>query len=150
MTVERMISGLDKDPMETIKVRLANANRVLARDPNNADAQRLRAAIEEELTRRGVANRRKVGGLWWEPHDPDFPEFFAYETEISITPVGAIFKSDTHTATRKEVYSVRIGDQHLPDRFSEVEKARRAGSEAWAVKQSLLNEKRDGASEGKE
>lgn len=137
MTVERVISGLDKEPMKTIKVRLANANRILARDPNNADAQRLCAAIEEELTLRRVAKRRKVGALWWEPHDPDFPEFFAYESENSTVPVAAIFKSDTHTATRKEVYSVRIGDQHLPDRFSEVETARRAGSEAWEKRNFL-------------
>lgn len=43
-----MISGLGKDPVQTIKVRLANANRVLGRDPANADARRLRAAIEED------------------------------------------------------------------------------------------------------
>ena len=131
MTVDQMISGLGNDPVQTIKVRLANAKRVLARDSSNADAKRLRAAIEEELTRRRLANRKKVGALWWEPHGPDFPEFFAYETADSTAPVAAIFKRDTHTATRKEVYSLRIGDLDLPGGFSEVEIARRAGSDAW-------------------
>ncbi|MBV1869240.1 MAG: hypothetical protein KUG69_15250 [Marinosulfonomonas sp.] len=131
MTVDQMISGLGNNPMQTIKVRLANANRVLARDPTNADARRLRGAIEEELTRRRLANRRKVGALWWEPHDPDFPEFFAYETAESTVPVAAIFKRDMHTATRKDVYSLRIGDLDLPGEFSEIEIARRAGSDAW-------------------
>lgn len=131
MSVEKMISGLAEDSLQTIKVRLSNANRVLTSDPMNADAKRLRTAIEEELARRKSGNRKKVGALWWEPHDPDVPEFFAYETADSTSPVAAIFKSDTHTAIRKEVYSVRIGDQDLPGLFSEIEMARRAGSEAW-------------------
>ena len=131
MSFEKMISGLAEDSLQIIKVRLSNAKRTLARDPMNTDAKRLRTAIEEELARRKSANRKKVGALWWEPHDPDLPEFFAYETADSTSPVAAIFKSDTHTAIRKEVYSVRVGDQDLEGRFSEIEVARRAGSEAW-------------------
>jgi len=131
MSVEKMISGLGKDSAQTLKVRLSNAKRVLGNDPTNVDAIRLLTAIEEELTHRKSANRKKVGALWWEPRDRDFPECFAYETLDSTVPVATIFKSNTHTATRKEVYSVRIRDQDLPGLFSEIEMARRAGSEAW-------------------
>lgn len=131
MVIDRMISGLPQVSVKSLKDRLANADRILARDPKHADALRLRSAIEAELAQRKMAKRKKVGPLWWEPHDPDVPEFFAYESSDSTTPVAAIFKSDTHTATRKEVYSVRIGDHELTERFAEVAVARQAGSEAW-------------------
>jgi len=131
MSVGKIISGLAQEKVNALKNRLDNANRLLTRDPSHEDAKLLRSAILEELARRKVAIRKKVGSLWWEPHDPDFPEFFAYETADSSTPVAAISKGNTHTATRKEVYSVRIGDHALPGLFSEIESARRAGSEAW-------------------
>lgn len=131
MTNDKMISGLPQDSLRSLKDRMTNADRLLVRDPENADAIRLRSAIKAELAQRKMASRKKVGPLWWEPHDPDVPEFFAYETPESSVPVGAIFKHDTHTGTRKEVYSVRIGERELPGRFADVEIARQTGSEAW-------------------
>lgn len=83
-------------------------------------------------------NRTRVGTLWWEPHDPDVAEFFAYAEAQSTIPVAAIFKSATHTATRKAVYSVRIGDYTLNGHFAEVAVARRAGSEAWDERQKQV------------
>ncbi len=131
MDIDRMISGLPQDSLKTLKDRLVNADRLLVGAPEHADAIRLRSAVKAELTQRKMGSRKKVGPLWWEPHDPDVPEFFAYETAESSVPVGAIFKRNTHTGTRKEVYSVRIGERELPGRFSEVAIARQAGSEAW-------------------
>lgn len=137
MSDDKIISSLVEANNNALKTRLRNVNRHLARDPADEDANCLRSAILEELSRRKMTSRKKVGSLWWEPHDPDVPEFFAYQAADSTTPVAAIFKSDTHTATRKEVYSVRIGNQRLPDQFSEVEIARRAGSEAWEKRNCL-------------
>jgi len=131
MDIDKTISSLPHDSLKKLKVLLANARRVLAREPEHTDALRLQSSIGTELARRNMANRKKVGPLWWEPHDPDTPEFFAYETADSATPVASIFKSDTHTATRKNVYSVRVGDRELPGRFAEVATARQAGSDAW-------------------
>ena len=131
MNVEETISGLANETAKALKKRLGNANRLLARDPAHEDAKRLRPAILDELTRRKMPDREPVGPLWWEPHDPDVPEFFAYEEEDSLTRVAAVFKRDTHTAARKYVYSVRIGAHKLPGWFAEVKKAREAGSEAW-------------------
>ncbi len=132
MNIDKMISELPQDSLKTLKDRLANAHRVLARDPEHADASRLHSAIQTELTKRKLGSRKKVGPLWWEPHDPDIPDFFAYETAESFVPVAAIFKSDTHTGTRKDVYAVRIGDHELTVRFDEVAMARQAGSDAWS------------------
>tara|TARA_R110000851_G_scaffold64977_6_gene147674 strand:+ start:1210 stop:1611 length:402 start_codon:yes stop_codon:yes gene_type:complete len=131
MNIEKIVSELPHESLKTLKDRMANANRVLARDPEHADASRLHSAVQAELTKRKLASRKKVGSLWWEPHDPDLPEFFAYETAEAVVPVAAIFKSDTHTATRKEVYAVRIGNHELTERFAEVAMARQAGSDAW-------------------
>lgn len=110
---------------------MVNANRVLNKDPQHLQATRLRGALTEELARCKVSNRTRVGPLWSEPHDPDVAELFAYAEAGSTIPVAAIFKSATHTATRKNVYSVRIGDHTLAGQFAEVAQARRAGSEAW-------------------
>lgn len=131
MDIEKMIDELPQESLKALKHRLANANRILARDPEHVSASKLRSAIKAELTQRMKANRRKVGQLWWEPHDADVPEFLAYEAAESTIPVAAIFKSDTHTATRKEVYAVRVGEHELAERFSEVALARKAGSDAW-------------------
>ena len=131
MSVNDIISSLPSETTTALKNRLSNAHRLLARDPSHEDAKRLRSAIMDELARRKMAVRKQVGALWWEPHDPDVPEFFAYETAASSKPVAAIFKSSTHTSVRKEVYSVRIGAQELHGRFSEVSAAREAGSDAW-------------------
>ncbi len=131
MGIDEVISGLPSGTVTALKNRLSNAHRLLARDSSHEDAKRLRCAIMDELTRRKMSARKQVGALWWEPHDPDVPEFFAYEAADSSAPVAAIFKSNTHTGARKEVYSVRIGDHALPGQFSKVEMARKAGSEAW-------------------
>jgi hypothetical protein len=131
MNVEKVISDFLSEDTKKLKDRLANANRILSKDPTHMQAKHLRSAIDNELARRKISSRKKVGRLWWEPHDPDAAEFFAYPEIGSTTPVAAIFKCATHTAIRKEVYSVRIGDQVLDGQFSEVAVARRIGSEAW-------------------
>lgn len=132
MDIDKVISKLPGESLKVVKDRLANADRVLASDPSHTDALCLKSATQVELSRRKAANRKKVGQLWWEPHDPQAPEFHAFETATSVIPVAAIFKSDTHTATRKDVYVIRIGECELAERFSEVAVARQAGSKAWA------------------
>lgn len=131
MDINRTISRLPQDSLKTLKDLRANVDRVLARDPEHVDAKRLGLAIKAELTDRKLDNRKKEGSLWWEPHDPDVREFFAFATPDSAIPVVIIFKSDTHTAMRKDVYSVRIGDRELAERFANVAAARQAGSKAW-------------------
>jgi hypothetical protein len=131
MDIEKTIADLPERETGKLKDLLANADRVLGRQPLHPQAARLRAAIIAELADRRISNRIRVGQLWWEPHDPDLAEFPAYTEARSTTPVAAIFKRATHTATRKEVYSVRIGDHALAGQFSEVALARRAGSDAW-------------------
>jgi len=131
MNIEKTLSDLATSETSKLKDLLVNAQRVLAKIPKHQQATRLRDALTDELARRKVSNRTRVGPLWWEPHDPDVAEFFAYAEARSTIPVAAIFKSATHTATRKAVYSVRIGDHTLNDQFAEVAVARRAGSKAW-------------------
>ncbi len=135
MNIEKTINDLTNSEARKLKDLLVNADRLLSKDPEHLQATRLRDALAEELARREVSNRTKVGLLWWEPHDPDVAEFFAYAEAQSTIPVAAIFKSATHTATRKAVYSVRIGDHTLEGQLAEVATARRTGSEAWEERQ---------------
>jgi hypothetical protein len=138
MNIEKTISDLPNTETRKLKDLLVNANRVLSKDPKHLQAAHLRDALTEELVRRKVSTRTRVGLLWWEPHDPDVAEFFAYDEAQSTIPVAAIFKRATHTATRKAVYSVRIGDQTLNGQFEEVATARRAGSEDWEKRQKQV------------
>lgn len=71
-----------------------------------------------------------MGPLWWQLHGHDASKFFGYETAECSVEVAEIFKNATHTATRKYVYTVRIGDHELTEQFAEVSKARQAGSDA--------------------
>lgn len=138
MNIEKTINDLPNTETRKLKDLMVNANRVLSKDPKHLQAGHLRDALIEELARRKVSSRTRVGPLWWEPHDPDLAEFFAYAEAQSTIPVAAIFKSATHTATRKDVYSVRIGDHTLAGQFAEVAQARRAGSEAWKERQKHI------------
>lgn len=138
MNIEKTISDLPNTETRKLKDLLVNANRVPSKDPKHLQAAHLRDALTEELARRKVSNRTRVGPLWWEPHDPDVAEFLAYDEAQSTIPVAAIFKRATHTATRKSVYSVRIGDQTLDGQFEEVATTRRAGSEAWEKRQKQV------------
>ena len=135
MNIEKIIGDLPNAETKKLKALLVNATRVLSKDPKHLQAAHLRDALNEELSRRKVSSRTRVGPLWWEPHDPDVAAFFAYDEAHSTIPVAAIFKRATHTATRKAVYSVRIGDQTLDGEFEEVATARRVGSEAWGKRQ---------------
>ncbi|TGD43126.1 hypothetical protein EEB11_09760 [Pseudotabrizicola sediminis] len=138
MNIEKTISDLPNTETRKLRDLLVNANKVLSKDPKHLQAAHLRDALTEELARRKVSNRTRIGPLWWEPHDPDVAEFFAYDEAQSTILVAAIFKRATHTATRKAVYSVRIGDQTLDGQFEEVAMARRAGSEAWEKRQKQV------------
>jgi len=131
MNIQKIISELSQDTQKSLKDRLANVDRLLLRDPKHSSALELKSAIDAEFVRRKIAGRKKIGLLWWEPRDRGFPTTHAYETKDSVVPVATIFKNNTHTATRKDVYSVRVGEHELPELFSEVEVARQAGSEAW-------------------
>ncbi|WP_431298470.1 hypothetical protein [Tabrizicola sp. BL-A-41-H6] len=135
MNIEKTISDLPNAETRKLKDLLVNANRILSKDPKHLIATRLRDALTDELARRKAPNRIRVGPLWWEPRDRDVAESFAYTDAHSTIPVAAIFKSATHTATRKAVYSVRIGDHTLDGRFAEVAVARQAGSDAWEEQQ---------------
>ncbi len=132
MDIEKIILELPQASVKALKDRLTNVKQALVRNPDYSDAIRLGQAIRSELSRRKLGNRIKVGPLWWEPADPDVSEFFAYDMADTMVPVATIFKSDTHTAMRKDVYSVQIGGNELGERFAEVADARKAGSEAWS------------------
>jgi hypothetical protein len=131
MNIEKIIKDLPNADRKKIHELQANANRILNKDSTHLQAKRLLSAISSELDRRKISTRFKVGSLWWEPHDPAVGEFFAYAEQHSTIRVAAITKNATHTATRKRVYSVKIGDQNLDGEFAEVAIARQAGSDAW-------------------
>lgn len=45
MNIEKILSELPHDSLKTLQDRMANANRVLARDPEHADASLLHSAV---------------------------------------------------------------------------------------------------------
>jgi len=132
MDIDKVISKLPEESLKALKDRLVNADRVLVRDPSDTDALRLKSIIQAELSQRKIANRKKVGLLWWEPHDPEVSKFYAFETATSVIPVTEIFKRYTHTKIRKDVYEIWIGKSKVPKKFEKIAVARKAGSKAWA------------------
>lgn len=138
MDIEKIISQLPTD-LKGLRTRQKNAERVLARNPDNNDASRLVSEIRSRIEVSDVAGRIQIGPLWWEPHNENTPEFQAYESADSTKPVASIFKHSTHTAIMKTVYAVRVGDRELPNKFSKIALARHAGSDAWLQMQKNLN-----------
>lgn len=99
-----------------LKSLLANARRPAM--CGRADALRLVRLMQE-------------GGLWWEPHDPDFPHFHAYADAQGKDRLATTLKRTTHKAHDQAVYSVEVMGLALPGVFHHVAAARAAGSAAW-------------------
>ena len=131
MSIDKTTSELPNLPLNKVREWKDKASAYLKKHPNSEDAVKLLGAVEAELSRRRVKNRIHVPPLWWEPRESNSPETHGYEAEDSAVPVASIFKSATHTAMRKAVYSVRVGDRELRGRFEKVGDARKAGSDAW-------------------
>ena len=130
--VDRVIAQIpDMSARERAEWR-GKAKRVLARRPEDGQAQRILAALDaaadSPVTRRLIS----TGALAWEPHDPDTPSCRGFAGD---RPVAGIFKHATHTATRKAVYAVEVVGTPLPGRFDRIEAARQAGERAWQERQ---------------
>ena len=111
------------------------ADTVLDKKPGNADALRLLGALDEfESGRPASASLEVTGLLAWEKYErgSETP-FRAFHGD---RVVGRIIKSATHTANRKQVYSVEILGQVLSGRWENISDARKAGEAAYAQMQS--------------
>lgn len=127
--IETLLKDVPSMPVARLKSLLANARRPAMR--GRADALRLEEAILAEFAARRLARLMQEGGLWWEPHDPDFPQFHAYADAHGKDRVATILKRTTHKAHDKAVYSVEVMGLALPGVFHHVAAARAAGSAAW-------------------
>ena len=111
------------------------ADTVLDKKPGNADALRLLGALDEfESGRPALASLEITGLLAWEKYErgSETP-FRAFHGD---RVVGRIIKSATHTANRKQVYSVEIIGQVLSGRWENISDARKAGEAAYVEMRS--------------
>ena len=100
------------------------ARNVLSKKPVDPDAKRLIAAIGDPSTPAAVESLISTGLIAWEPGGNDRPTCLGY---VGAIPVARIFKNATHTANRKEVYTVEVMGATLPDRLHYIGDARKAG-----------------------
>lgn len=109
------------------------ARHVLSKKPGDPDAKQLIAALGDPPTPAAVESWISTGLIDWEPGGNDRPTCFGYADGI---PVARIFKNATHTANRKEVYSVEVMGAPLPDRFHYIGDARQAGENDFRQRRS--------------
>jgi hypothetical protein len=109
-------------------------HRVLARRPDDPDALRLNEALEGAAARPDSARLIKTGHLAWEPHSSEQPNCRGFADGVAV---ARIFKRVTHTATRKEVYSVELDGRILSGRHHRIEEARQAGEMAFRISRGV-------------
>lgn len=111
------------------------ALRELERRPESADALRLLCALDEFDARPTASMSREITGLLaWEKYERgNETPFRAFHGD---RVVGRIIKRATHTANRKEVYSVEVLGQVVAGRWQNISDARMAGEAAYAQLQS--------------
>jgi len=131
--IDKLLADLPQKTDAQLEVLLANARRPAQR--GRPEALRLEEAILAENSRRKLARLTQVGGLWWELHDVDFPQFHGYADADASQRVATILKRTTHKGHDKRVYSVEVLGKPLPGRFHHVAEARAAGSAAWEAAQ---------------
>jgi hypothetical protein len=126
-------------PTMTIPSRAAlrrNAEAAFAKSPDNTYAQRLLDALDAFAAGRAKPSELEVTGLLaWEKHRAAQAAFRAFHgTEI----VGCIFKRADHSSVEKDVYTVEIDGETLPDAFHHIKDAREAGERAFGASQKGL------------
>lgn len=120
-------SVIARIPAMTAKERAVwrdKARNVLSKKPADPDAKRLIAALSDRPTPVAVGSWISTGHIAWEPGGNDRPTCLGYADGILV---ARLFKNATHTANRKEVYSVEVMGAPLPDRFHYIGDARQAG-----------------------
>ena len=107
-----------------------SADRVLAKNSDDADARRLLEALdkfESNLPQKRISS----GHLEWDSSLSGSNKFQAYYGD---KVVGYIFKDSNHSNANKDVYSVWLHNQQLPGKFRFIEEARKAGEDAFSKK----------------
>lgn len=134
--IQQIIDGIPTMSQRQRAEWMVKATRVLGTKPGDPDALRLLAALEAAKSEHVPAQVLSTGYLEWEPHDSSKPSFAAFhQGQI----VGRIFKSATHTATRKEVYSVEVEGVVLPQRFHRISEARAAGEAEFRLRHGITS-----------
>jgi hypothetical protein len=122
-------------PDMTAKSRAAlrrNAEAALAKSLEDATARRLLDALDAFETKRAKPSELEVTGLLsWEKHRAGQATFRAFH---GAEVVGRIFKRADHSSVEKDVYSVEIDGQTLPEAFHHIRDARDAGERAFAAR----------------
>ncbi len=127
-------STIAQIPGMTVKERCSwriKAQKVLEKKPGTVDALRLLNALDEfeEAQSRSVGFE-VTGLLAWEKYERGNETPFRAFCGDRV--VGRVIKRATHTATRKQVYSVEILGQTLAGTWANISDARRAGEATYA------------------
>lgn len=106
------------------------ADAVLTKRPDDVEALRLRSALDAfEANQPAAASLHKTGELAWEGYDRG--EETAFRAFHGNLVVGCVIKHATHTANRKQVYSVEILGKALSGKWENISDARAAGEAAY-------------------
>jgi hypothetical protein len=128
--IEKTIARMPEMTLGELRDWREKAQNVLAKQPENPEARRLLDAIEDHFAHSTAAERLIwTGSIGWEPHEASGCRGF-----VNGEQVARIIKRATHTATRKEVYSVEIMGEVLASRFHHISDARDAGWVAFQKK----------------
>jgi hypothetical protein len=111
------------------------ADAALKKSRDDADALRLLSSLDVfEAKQPDAASLHKTGDLAWERYvRGDETPFRAFHGDLVV---GRIIKHATHTANRKQVYSVEILGKTLNGKWESISDARNAGEAAYSVMRS--------------
>lgn len=107
-----------------------NVQRLMAKDPDDTDAQKLKAALdaaEPEIS----GKRIKTGLLEWDPHQSDKTSFYGY---FEGSAVARIFKRANHRNLDKDVYTLEVF-RKKSGTYSQIAQARDAGEKAFSARE---------------
>lgn len=107
-----------------------NIGNTLKKTPDDSDASRVLDALDAFEDANDKPQRLEVTGLLaWEkrPREKQYT-FRAFHEELVV---GRIYKRADHSSTEKDVYSVKICGEHLPEQFHHIKDARAAGEAAY-------------------
>jgi len=130
--ISKIVARIPKMPTRERAEWHSKASRVLALRPDDPDAIRLIKAIESAEEQPDTTRLISTGCLVWEPRVFDRPDCRGFAGGVAV---ARIFKSATHTESRKKVYSVEVNGQLLSDNYHRVEEARQAGEAAYQIGQ---------------
>ncbi|WBQ13048.1 hypothetical protein L2D00_14530 [Hyphomonadaceae bacterium BL14] len=131
-SIDTMIAKISQMSNIERKNLRSNAERIIEKDPDNADAKKLKAAldaVEPEISRKRII----TGLLEWDPHEQGKSSFYGF---FQGSSVARIFKRANHRNEDRSVYVLEIYGKKLGP-YAHIENARDAGEKLFNPEKGL-------------